>query len=82
MIEVHSRVYLVAAEPMFFGKLVGRDQLKFFAIARPSVEVIPAVAFRRDQHVGKSLTVSIAVKPGVLRNGAEDCAGLKLVTIG
>ena len=61
--------------------LVRGDQLKLLTPPRPAIEVISAIAFRRNQHVVKALTVGIAVKPGVLRDGAEDGAGAELVSI-
>ena len=81
MIEIHPHVDLVAAEPVFLCKLIRGDQLKFLAPARPLIEEIPAPAFRCDEHVRRSLAMRIAVKPGVLRNGAEDGAGVKLIPI-
>ena len=68
MIEIHAHVDFVAAEPVLLRELVRGDQLKFLALARPLIEVIPALAFRRNQHVRKALTVRIAVKSRVLRN--------------
>ncbi len=81
MIEVHSHVDFVAAVPVFLRKLVRGDQLKLLTPPGPAIEVISAIAFRRNQHVVKALTVGIAVKPGVLRDGAEDGAGAELVPI-
>src|SRR5437762_10057577 len=81
MIEVYAHVDFVAAVPVFLRKLVRGDQLKLLTPPRPAIEVISAIAFRRNQHIVKALTVGVAVKPGVLRNGAEDGAGAELVPI-
>ena len=81
IVKVHAYMQLMPPQPMLLRKLVRRHQLKFFAASRPLIEIIPAIAFRVDEHVGKSLAMRIAVKSRVLRNGAEDRAGLKLIAI-
>src|ERR1700751_1882191 len=72
----------MAAKPLFLSKLVGRDDLKLIALARPTIKIISAVAFRSDEHVGKSLTLRVPVKARVLGNGAEDGSGAELVALG
>jgi hypothetical protein len=72
----------VAAEPLLLRELIGRHQLKFLAFARPAIEIIPAIACRRNQHVFKALTVRIAVESGVLPNRAQDRARTELIAVG
>ena len=81
MIEIHAHVNFVAAEPVFLGKLVRGNQLKFLALCATTIEVIPALAFRSDEHIRRPLAMRIAVEPRVLRDGAEDCTGAKLVSV-
>ena len=80
-VDVCADSDFVLSVPVLFRELIRWHCLKFFASARPCVEIIPAVSFRRDQHIFRSLAVRITVKAHVLTDHAQNRARLELVFV-
>src|SRR5579859_3374126 len=82
MTQIHSNMDLMASQPVLFRKLICGQKLERLASSRPLIKEVSAPSLRRNQHVVQSLAVGIAVEPRVLRQHAENCAGIQLVLIG
>src|SRR5277367_2763280 len=69
------------SQELYLLELVAGQQLGRLASPRPAVKEIPAPAFGGNQHVIQTLAMRVAVKLRVLRDHAQNRAGIKLVFV-
>src|ERR1700722_12813175 len=48
----------------------------------PGVKEIPAPAFRVDQHIRRSLTMGVAIKPCIAEGNLQQCARAETMKVG
>ena len=69
------------AVPIFRRKLKGWDGLKLTCISMPGIEEVPAPSFGRNQHVSRTLAMSIAIEPRVSQARVQERPGSEVVEI-
>src|SRR5258706_11776105 len=79
--HVGANFQLMPAKPLLGRKLKCRICFELIGGPGPGVEKIPTPALGIDQHVRRSLTMGVAIKPCVSQSSPKQCARLETMKV-
>src|SRR5882762_1167381 len=72
----------MSAKPLLRRKLKCWVCFELIGGPGPGVKEIPAPAFRVDQHIRRSLTTGVAIKPCIAEGNLQQCARAETMKVG
>src|SRR5712671_4438197 len=81
MCHVRANSQLMSAKPLFGGKLKYRIEFELIGIPGPGAKEVAGPTFGIDQHVRRSLTMGVAIKPRVAQSNPNQRTGAETVNV-